>query len=602
MPTYLRFEDTDIAFSINKDIKEARNSPTSDVDKPYNLVQWITNTSESFGNPDNYIQAHILYVKQWYKTKSGIGVLDKADSTNTYIKFLKEVLLVYSTAEESRYLRNLDWNSVYDLDIAVPFFAKRLRDVILYVVEQRDKMKLQKIRNSFTGSVAGIKKYVYDQVIELILSEKYYLMHGNKLPTIPSIVNDLTVNIQEYFDGYQNYNNQPGGDETDVDRFNTTNFITSLPLNFDDAVKETLQSFPTTLETETGSIIANEVGDNLLPTIPADVNDVSRLTYDYFSSYISEKKNLNIHNELRWQTRYFGVDQYTLSANTQGESIYQKTIETTHALENHLNIIYPNIVSKPASIEHITTSEQVGGFFINTGISHYYSLQTGYTLNVDNLTENVVIQTPDPTVYSIDTPYISYFEDIKWVKADKTNDALHGDIVGSEYKQKMYPYQSTQETNKFAKFGVSRVTDNFDYWTGQYDDVWANSDIYEILLPYNYRNQTQKRTDHLLLGSKRGVKWKTDVFGNEYIMLKETGRHRINHDAPPVEKSVCDVVDGQIFWDTVTWIRPVFDTNIDGGYGFNNVPLSSYDDMLIGSYLKTYNCTQYQPYGSEDNL
>ena len=110
MPTYLRFEDTDIAFSINKDVQQARNSLTSDVDKPYNLVQWITNTSESFGTPDNYIQAHILYIKQWYKSKANLGSLDKTDSSNAYIKFLKEVLLVYSSAEESRYLRNLDWN------------------------------------------------------------------------------------------------------------------------------------------------------------------------------------------------------------------------------------------------------------------------------------------------------------------------------------------------------------------------------------------------------------------------------------------------------------------------------------------------------------
>lgn len=602
MPTYLRFEDTDIAFSINKDVKQARNSPSSDVDKPYNLVQWITNTSESFGSPDNYIQAHILYIKQWYKSKAGLGSLDKTDSTNTYIKFLKEVLLVYSSAEEARYLKNLDWNSVYDLDIAVPFFAKRLRDVILYVVEQRDKMKLQKMRNSFTGSVAGIKRYVYDQVVELILSEKYYLMYGTELPTISSIVNDLTVNVQEYFDGYQNYNNQEGGDSTAADRFNTTSFIESLPLSFDDAVIETLQSFPTALENETGDIITNEVGDNILPSLDVDANDVSRLTYEYFNNYNKQKNNLNLHNELAWQERYYGIDQYTLSASALSGFVYDKTIVATKPLENHLNITSPNIVTRRYSDEHVTTAEMVGGFFINTGLSHYYSLDTNYVVNIENITEDIVMQTPDPTVYSIETPYISYYEDIRWVKADKTNDALHGDIVGSEYKQKLYPYQSSQETNKFAKFGVSRVTDNFDFWTGPYDDVWSNSDIYQVLLPYDYRTQTNRRTEHLLLGSKRGVKWRTDVFGNEYVMLKETGGHRVSTSTTEEDVIRCDVVDGQLFWDTVTWIRPTYDTNIDGGYGFDTVPLSGYDDMLVGSYLKTYDCVDYQPYGAEENL
>ena len=132
--------------------------------------------------------------------------------------------------------------------------------------------------------------------------------------------------------------------------------------------------------------------------------------------------------------------------------------------------------------------------------------------------------------------------------------------------------------------------------------MWANSDMYQVLLPYNYSNQTKRRTEHLLLGSKRGVKWRTDVFGNEYVMLKEVGGHRVSTEPPAPDITYCDVVDGQIFWDDVTWIRPVYDTHIDGGYGFTGTPLSSYDDMLVGSYLKTYDCVEYQPYGTEDNL
>jgi len=155
-----RFNQYSPYITINRDIVEAQNSKTSDVDQPYNLVEWLISTSETFGSPDDYIANHVIYVKKWYKTKKQVGVYSKSLVVNEYVKFLKEVLLVYGNQEEARYLMNLDWSSPYDMDIAVPYFAGRLRDVVLYVVEQREKIGLRR-SGTLIEDQTSVQKNIY---------------------------------------------------------------------------------------------------------------------------------------------------------------------------------------------------------------------------------------------------------------------------------------------------------------------------------------------------------------------------------------------------------------------------------------------------------
>ena len=91
------------------------------------------------------IKAEVIDVRSLnpFDPETIVKSVKKTAGINGYAKFLREVLLVYTNQEEKRYLRNLDWNSPYDLDIAVPFFANRLREVVVYVVEQRQKLKFQ---------------------------------------------------------------------------------------------------------------------------------------------------------------------------------------------------------------------------------------------------------------------------------------------------------------------------------------------------------------------------------------------------------------------------------------------------------------------------
>lgn len=584
-----RFNKATVNNSITTDLANAQNSSVSDVDAPYGLIEWLVATGETFGTPDDYIGNHMLYIKSWYKANGSSQAVANTKVVNNYAKFLKEVLIVYSNQEEARYLKNLDWSSPYDLDIAVPFFATRLREVILYAVEQRDKIRFQKPRYSYRGSVTGIKKYIYDQIIELLQTERYYLLYGNKLPDIQELAKDLTVTLEEKYDTSDSYTNNPGSDSSLSERtIKSPTDLTVFP-DFTQAVSNLLSAFPTTISVGDDTLQTDSV--TLIPSLDLSTDSISALSPDYFTTYNNDIDDLNLHLHKKWYEKYIGSTMYYLSGSSTGSYVVDKLFTPQSPVKNHLNIIYPSVASVPVT-GSIISARQLGGFFRNTGITHAYSLDHTYTVNAAEITPDTLYTFPDPTVYGSLLPQLTHTEDVRWQKADKANDDLHGDIVDANASQKFYPYQSGDETNVFPKFGVSKVTDNFDFWTGDFKDIWANEDVYSLENFHSYRVPTQTRTDDLLLGDRRVVRWRTDIYGNDYALLKP-GSPRIHTETPPEPLPYCRVLDGQHFWDEITYKRPEFGSEVDGSPAFMCYDLEDFVDYAYGGYFSPYECDRY---------
>lgn len=578
---------TNVKYSITYDYAAALQSLRSDRDDPYTLTEWLVNTGETFGTPDEYIASHMQYIKTWYSSNNNIKTAQSGTVVGSYEKFLREILLVYSSQEEQRYLRNLDWSSPYDMDIAVPFFAKRLREVVTYIVEQREKARYQKTKNSFRGSTHGITKSVYDEILQLIQSERYYLQFGTNLPDPKKVAEDLSITIDEKYDTTSSYNNTPGGDSTKNTRVQQTGFDLNIFADFDKAVTNTLQAFPQTL-TEDGTSI---VTDNQLvvPNTDYTSNDVNILDKDYFTNYTKDKSTLNLHQHKKWYSKYMGTDTYYLSSSNSGEYVLDLLATGTNKGAHHININYPTVAYIPND-DNIVSRKKIGGFFAKTGLSHAYSLLHSYSVDITKIIPETLYTFPDPAVYGNDVDGISHEEDFRWMKADRSNDHLLGDIVDDSQMQKMYAYQSGDETNIYPKFGISRISDNFDFWKGDNRDVWANEDIYSIELAYNYAPQYKQRTSDLLLGERSVIKYSSDIYGNDFALLKRLPPEKIEPDDDNIE-CACTVLDGEHFWDDTTWETPSYNTLVDGTSAFLGFPLSSFNDYVYGSYFSPYDCS-----------
>ena len=180
-----------------------QNSITSESNKPqdnltpYTLIEWINNTSIDYSNIDEAIPLYDEYLRKWNNSIEQYDNINTVDTKTIYINLLKEITLTHTTEEEKRHFQNTDFNNAAELDIILPFYARKIKEIILYIVKQRELMKYQKSRFSIRASNSGVERLILDHLTVNI----------GDLDTPAVNIQSTNVVIEELFDLSDNYYN-----------------------------------------------------------------------------------------------------------------------------------------------------------------------------------------------------------------------------------------------------------------------------------------------------------------------------------------------------------------------------------------------------------
>ena len=214
-------------------------------------------------------------------------------------------------------------------------------------------------------------------------------------------------------------------------------------------------------------------------------------------------------------------------------------IEPLNAYANLNNTHYAIIAAQP-NISNFITKEQVGDYLLPHTLGVPYYLGYGYTnsLNIEKLQSlsSTEILFLDPIKYTSNrgltqkdqqSPFTTTFIDNTWLKENYNSGKKAGNIINAADYQKFVPYQSNYESYKNNIFGLSRQSDQFEFWSGSNYITWNNTKQY----PLNYKKEPYKledRTDSLLVTDKKLVNWQTDIYGNNYGLYKNIDNLNIN--------------------------------------------------------------------------
>ena len=158
-----RFEHS----SANNSVTTSESTVHDDLDKPYTLLEWIERTGATSGNADIHVHEYNKYLKLWRSTINHTEENDDQSIQGVYIRFLREVISIYSTSEEKRFIQTLDLRNAAEADTAIPIYTRRIREVINKIYNQRNLAKFQKIKHSLRGSKIGLEKLIMDSVINM---------------------------------------------------------------------------------------------------------------------------------------------------------------------------------------------------------------------------------------------------------------------------------------------------------------------------------------------------------------------------------------------------------------------------------------------------
>lgn len=201
---------------------------------------------------------------------------------------------------------------------------------------------------------------------------------------------------------------------------------------------------------------------------------------------------------------------------------------------NLTNRHYPTYASVP-SISELYSTKDSGGYMIPhlLGVSTSLSKNNTNVLNTTNIDNDpskrkLTAIYRDLNIYNSDTgltkadqiePVSALDIDSRWMKADVTEGYKAGQINHVKGCREFIPYQTQYECKGINDNGLFRQgLDIYDPWSGNLDDTWEN----DIDWPPNQRKQyniedwyaQQNNTDMQIYN------WKTDIFGNQYAVLK----------------------------------------------------------------------------------
>lgn len=540
MANELIYSDAIVVGSITDPNTESNNA--IDNNAPLSFFEFLKHTGGTY-TPAEYNTFYTNYLTKWSESR------DETIPTDTYIAgqyidLLKDISLNYTTEAEKRFLSNIDFNDPLDLDVAIPFFTKKIKEIILFYKQKRDTGTFVIERNKIRGTNNSIERAIYDAIVAFAFSDdsinNYSLINYN----IDQIKSNLEINVDEFIDVYSNYFDLPrtATDEStlreELYTYNTNSIEADIFFNTEDET--------------TRMIFGNTVNLMEIPiavNVSLDYNPVCLPTNPFEELVDNDNQDLigaasRIELRKKFYAKYLGTDFYYLSTNSLSESITGRFIEADNPSGNLLNLQAADI----AGVESLQLEElrNIGLFFKpdKQGILKVSAKTYQYDINTSALEANKIYIYPDPSVYGnvslnrqTEYPLIYTFDNSTELRNQSSGFAYSDPKVNSD-QQQFVPYFSRQQNiNKFDK-----------------EEIFINmSDL-----------------------ANEGVirKYQTDVFGNEYAIFKDKlGQYFINSIDSDQQYVKCLTLDGHLFFD------------FEEGYNFDYSIYEIVDDITIRSGL-----------------
>ena len=179
-----------------------------DSSQPFSFLEFIKITDNNF-TVDNLQNFYIQYLKKWNRVKNIKESEDSSSIVERYRDFIQEINLKYSTTEEQKFLSQLNFNDPLDLDLAIPFYSRKLIEIANYYNKKREDNKYQVIKKKFLGTNNLLEQEIKNNIINYLES----VDNGDIYYDINQIKDGINVEVDELYDSYPLYFNQTPNDK-----------------------------------------------------------------------------------------------------------------------------------------------------------------------------------------------------------------------------------------------------------------------------------------------------------------------------------------------------------------------------------------------------
>jgi hypothetical protein len=494
--------------------------------KPQTFLKWLENQQTVFKDLDINLKLYQEYLNNWSKNKNNATLKDNNFVTALYVDLIKELSINFTSEEEKRFIANFDYTKKDNLDIIIPFFIKKLKNVCLFFSQKREELKEKIYTVPLKGTNMSVSKLVKNILISNIdsgFSQK--IIEGKTTIPSQSAVNlFLDVKVEELYDVKNYFDN-----DKDNANSNTIDLNSDIFLNFKNSIISAIDQYPN---------YADSLINNLSVKLALSGGELQLLKNKDFINYIKNDKEddlkLNLFKKLA--PKYTSCSFYYLSTgNTISQKIsgvlfdpYNFKKEVTQNLLNKNNISY----AYSQDLNELYTTYELGKFFIPSklGVLKFNSYKKTPFINESALSPNSVYVFPDPNVIEDKDNIISYKLDVSWNKIGRQDGFRFGDIITDNQYQLFYPYSSYSQELNTQPTGLSIATDDIEFWSKDEKNEWLSKNNLWSNLDEVEKLPIESRTQTLLFDSGTTTNWYTDIYGNQFILNKNLAKNSTIYD------------------------------------------------------------------------
>lgn len=460
---------------VYNSITNTLNDQKYDNVKPYSFLEFLNRTQVLTNNYIIQFADYQIYIKKW----NAVTTVTYQDYDTTvrqeFLSFLKSIALNYTTAEEKRYLTNIDFSNNDDLEIAVPFFTTKIKQVLLYFADKRDSYVLDLQLAQGKGSVAGITNYIKTTVIETIFGNDILPPITSSQP-LSTVSTQLNVEVEEGYDTFNDYFDidpfkapsfyQASGDRAKYFTANTNTSDPNLFLNLDQSIIDLINSERPVLQ-QLQSLVIN-----------VDTPDITLLEPKDFQDYDTvARNNLTLLLNAQLIQKFTGTSFYYLSSNSLGQSVTGLLFEAASPYANLLNVYNPTTLTVP---ESSTLYERDVGLFFKPTHQSILQLQTPFTFETrSDISLSSVYIFPDPYSYGnivglTKTDHESPFTYIQQGDQIQRNISSNNALGNSFVTKNDFTFESYHSAEQNSSASFLQNLYNVGIATSYYSDIYGN--------------------------------------------------------------------------------------------------------------------------------
>lgn len=175
----------------------------SDNDKPLSFQIW-KNSFEVILPEQAYTQYN-EYLLNWYKNKKATKNDLKSQIKINFLNLLRQIQVFFTEEEKESWYTGINIDNEKEVLLAIPYFARKLKDISLYYLQLRQEIKRSKIKYNLAGSNKSAVKQIQDIILQ------NYTKKDNNIITLPSTIwknvpqlsslkNNLVIEVEELYD------------------------------------------------------------------------------------------------------------------------------------------------------------------------------------------------------------------------------------------------------------------------------------------------------------------------------------------------------------------------------------------------------------------